>query len=280
MTRATGSLAAWALAVFACSKGEPAAMTTVDHDSVPEVTRAAWQRLAQRKVFFGHQSVGQNLVDGVRLLSRESGTNLPVVLSDRPDLIRGPAFIHAPVGMNGDPGSKARAFAEAVSHGLGEEGGVAFYKYCYLDFGPTTDVQRVFAEYRQTVDALAERYPRLTILHVTAPLTTVESFPRSLVKRLLGRVTARQVNAKRNQYNALLRRAYEDGQIFDLARWESTRPDGSRSFVLEGGDTVYVMAAEWTLDGGHLNSRGQRLLATRLLTFLDSVGERARAGSN
>jgi lysophospholipase L1-like esterase len=106
------------------------------------------------------------------------------------------------------------------------------------------------------------------------PLTTVESASKARVKRLLGRTTVRDVNAKRNRYNTLLRQAYAGREpLFDIAALESTHADGRRSFVAEKADTGYTLAEELTTDGGHLNERGQRVAAEGLLAVLARVAQ-------
>lgn len=270
------AIVACTLVVTSSSEGKDAEMANTHADSSPAAPGLQW--VAKQRFYFGHQSVGQNLIDGVRELLRQDSTiSLTVVLSDRPDLISGPALIHSPVGVNGDPASKRQAFRDILASGFGRQGGVAFFKFCYADFSAATDVQAMFDEYRRVVDEVRAQYPKLTVVHVTAPLITVEDGLRSTVKRLIGRPTRRAVVAKINDYNDLLRSAYGDGLLFDLARWESTRPDGSRSLVVDRGDTVYTLLPQWTSDGGHLNAEGRQVMASRLVTFLTSLGDRARS---
>jgi hypothetical protein len=230
-----------------------------------DVTPAQWQRLAQRRIFFGHQSVGQNILDGMsEVLKQHPEIPLRVVASDSIDGVAGPALIQMRVGKNGDPASKARAFASAVG-ASNDSSLVAFYKFCYLDTDFDTDPAAVFGMYRSELDRI--RRPGLQLAHVTMPLTTSETGPRALVKRLLGKRLNRDLNAKRAKYNAALR-AIPNEPVFDLAKLESTRPDGSRSVIVQGGDTVEVLAPEFTEDGGHLNQRARTRVAESFLVFL------------
>ena len=59
--------------------------------------------------------------------------------------------------------------------------------------------------------------------------------------------------------------------IFDLALLESTRPDGSRAYSRYFGDKAFMLAPEWTDDGGHLNEAAQYHVAERLLVFLATL---------
>ena len=231
---------------------------------------ARWRSIAGRRIFFGHQSVGANILEGVRELERDHPElRLTITRAADPTTVEGPAIVESYLGTNGDPQSKADAFARAIAHGVGPGGGMALYKHCFLDMQPGADPERIFAAYRANADSLQRDHADLLLAHVTMPLTTLEPAPKRLVKRLLGRATTVDLNAARGRYNALLLRAYAArAPVFDLARLESTRPDGSRAFVMRGADTVYVLADEWTDDGGHLNAAGRRHVATAFLDFL------------
>lgn len=248
--------------------------------SQTEQARLHLATIATSRIYFGHQSVGANVLDGVReLSSAQPASPLAIVRTRDVDSVAGPALVEFTIGENGDPSSKARDFASVLDQKRGPTPGIAMFKYCYLDITPDTDVGRLFAAHRDSVRALQARHPELTFVHVTAPLTTLEPAPKLLVKRLLGKPTSRDVNRKRNEFNALLRREFQGEPIFDLARIESSRADGSRTLFVAGGDTVYTLAPELTDDGGHLNAAGRRAAAMELLSVLSgAVSSRSRAG--
>jgi len=228
--------------------------------------------LAAKRVFFGHMSVGGNILEGVKdLMAADSRLKLNLVTSADPSSVQGPALIESEVGENGMPSSKNTAFAAALSKGMGTQGGIAMYKYCYVDVTDSTDVQHLFEEYRRGIESLATEHPSVRIIHITVPLTTVEPAPKAWVKEVLGRHTARAANIKRNQFNRLLKQTYPADSIFDLAEVESTLPDGSRSYFSSGTDRIYTLAEEYTSDGGHLNEVGRKAAAERLLTQLASL---------
>lgn len=234
------------------------------------VPAAVWERLADRRIFFGHQSVGGNLVAGIeRLLAENPTIRLRIVHAAKPAAVEGPAFIDFAIGRNGDPASKDRAFAEVLLTASGSTGDLAMYKYCYVDFTAKSDAERIFADYRSRIRAVRERHPGVVIVHMTTPLTTDGGRRKELIDRLLARSTGREVNGVRNHFNDLMLREYTGVEpVFDLAGAESTRPDGSRAYVRLGGRTVYTLAPELSDDGGHLNELGQRLVAERFLLFL------------
>ena len=247
-------------------------MTKAEMKSTSAVTRGEstkqqlepdWKSLATMPIYFGHQSVGRNLVDGLREMT-DSSSSIPLrIVHSReraPD--RANTLVEFLIGENGRAESKLTDFAAALEQ-IGDTGdAVALFKYCYLDITAATDVEALFARHRDAVRTMRVKHPNLTFIHVTAPLTTLETGPRYVVKRLLGKSTTRDANARRNEFNARIRNAYRDEPIFDLAQVESTRPDGSRSFFRIGADTVHTLAPELTDDGGHLNATGRRAAAT------------------
>jgi hypothetical protein len=225
--------------------------------------------LEHEYVFFGHQSVGDNVVEGLRdLLAEDPRLHLTIVRSDVPHRTSSPAFVESHIGQNTDPASKDRAFRQIMNSGFGAAGGIALYKYCYVDFGPSTDVARVFDEYRKTIEDLEQQYPALKVVPVTVPVRTVEAAAKAWVKNALGKNTERDNSIKRNDFNAMLRHHFGSRPIFDLAAVESTREDGSRVYFLQNEKTVYTMAPEYTTDGGHLNEIGRRAAARQLLEVL------------
>jgi lysophospholipase L1-like esterase len=96
---------------------------------------------------------------------------------------------------------------------------------------------------------------------------------KGLAKRALGRVPSGTVeNLRREQYNRLLREAYAGREpLFDLARIESTAPDGSPVRVQWKDMTAPVLYPAYTDDGGHLNAEGRRRAARELIAVLASA---------
>lgn len=228
--------------------------------------------LSTKKIFFGHQSVGDNILQGVRdVMAGDPRLKINIVTSADPQSVPGFAFVETHIGANRNPQSKDQAFAAILDKGFGAQGGIALYKYCYIDFSPTTDVQQVFENYRKGITEVKRKYPSLTIVHATVPLTAEETkgTVKEQIKRVLRRVIGRDPNIKRNRFNQLLRQAYEGKDpIVDIAEVESTHADGTRSYFLRGAEKIYTLAAEFTTDGGHLNETGRRAVAAKLLFVL------------
>lgn len=234
-----------------------------------EIRPEQWKALETRRIFFGHQSVGGNLIQGVQEVVSASRTAVRVVETADPEVMSEPGLYHARIGSNGAPASKLEAFVSIV----GRMGGpsTAVMKYCYVDVTKDTDPAALFEEYRLGVEALQATRQGITVLHVTLPLLADHGALRHAAAVLRGKPTYREVNRIREQYNDLLRQTYGGREpIFDLARLESTKLDGSRATVRYRGLAIPVLAPEWTYDGGHLNEAGRRRMAG---VFLDTLAK-------
>ncbi len=238
---------------------------------------SAWKALSEKRIYFGHQSVGFNILDGFRAVMKgHPEIKLQIIESSNPSDLDFPVFAHSRVGENGDPDSKIEAFAGLMKKGIGGKADIAFFKFCYMDFGPKTGARSVFEGYRRRMSELERLYPKTTFVHLTIPLTTVQTGWKAWVKRAIGKpISGHADNITRNQFNELLKEEFAaGGRLFDLAAAESTSPDGSRSSFLEGGKVYYSMVPQYTDDGGHLNRLGRETLAKKFLIFLANTSAR------
>jgi len=234
--------------------------------------------VAGRRIYFGHQSVGWNILDGLKKLAAREGMALNVVEAAGPLAVAPGTFAHGNVEENGNPARKLESFGRAMTSGQPSPVDIAFVKFCYVDFGTDTDSAQLFSRYTATLADLKARNPGTTFVHVTTPLTTVQGGPKALLKRTVGRAPGGvRENARREEYNALLRQAYAGREpVFDLAGLESTREDGSKVSVEWSGKHIPVLATEYTDDGGHLNEAGRLRAARELLAVLAAVSRTAR----
>lgn len=263
------ALAFAGLALSACRPGpDKSAMPAYAPD--PELA-SDLAKTAALRIYFGHQSVGANIVDGLRELSALAGDTALRVIHDSAGTDLPPAyFAESKVGVNGDPLGKLAAFRRVVDTVLAGRLDAALVKICYVDLAGDNrvDPDSLFAAYRKTVLDMEAAHPGLAVIPVTSPLTVRDFGSRGrleelkgVVKRFLGR---EDDNARRAVFNARLRAAFGDRVIFDLAAAESTRPDGSR--VRYGrGDAIEALDPEYSSDGGHLNALGRKVMARALL---------------
>jgi len=229
--------------------------------------------VANMRVFFGHQSVGKNILDGINDISEGANNKINIVESRIADDSSEPAFLHTGIGKNTDPLSKIVDFREIIKNGIGGKVDVAFFKFCYVDFDQITDIQSTFEKYQETMKFLKENYPQTTFVHFTVPLLEARLGMKGYVKKIIGRYnTKREGNIKRNQFNTMLKAEYEGKEpIFDLAGIESTYPDGKNETFEKDGRIYYALAPLYTNDGGHLNETGRKVVAEKLLYFLASL---------
>src|SRR5690606_13219380 len=110
MTRSIDTLLVLALVLTLSSCGaDPMVAASSDiADASLSLTDEQWERLASKRIFFGHQSVGENIISGIRILEEDaSGPRLRILSADTPEAATGPGLIEAFIGQNGSPASKA-----------------------------------------------------------------------------------------------------------------------------------------------------------------------------
>lgn len=248
----TRAASKWVRAVPAPSSTPVVPPTPSPSATAPKsLTEQDLRSVAAMKSYFGHQSVGGNILGAIPAVFSDHGVTAPPVL-EAPATVTGGAVLHNLIGQNGNPQSKINAFASSLQ-GIGHEVDVAFMKFCYVDVTAGTNVASLFASYREGMTTLKSEYPNVAFLHVTVPLTT--DSPAD--------------NVAREKYNALIRGQYSDsGRLFDLAAIESTRPDGSRVSGTYGGDTYFSLYPGYASDDGHLNTRGAKTAASGLLDVI------------
>jgi hypothetical protein len=229
--------------------------------------------VAAKRIYFGHQSVGTNILDGLQDLATDEGVPLRITKAESPSTFDGPAIVHAFVGENTKPVSKIEAFERAMESGWAEPADVAFFKFCYVDIDAATDIRALFDRYVAMHAQVAARHPEVSLVHVTVPLTVTQAGLKGWVKKLMGRVVwGERENQKRHEFNELLRARFTGKEpIFDLARAESTFVDGNESrFELDGRAWPSLVPA-YTDDGEHLNAAGRKQVARALVETLASI---------
>src|SRR5689334_3467658 len=146
--------------------------------------RADLERLAGERIYFGHQSVGENLLEGVAELASQAGVPLRILQADRASDVPAATFGHTFVPENGRPLKKLENFRAALGSAPVD---IALVKFCYVDITADTDVKMLFARYRETIADLQRSHPHTTFVHITLPLTTVQTGVKAIDKRQLGR---------------------------------------------------------------------------------------------
>jgi hypothetical protein len=273
------------LAASACGRTEAKDAKAAKSEATPppDLKPAELDAALGTRVFFAHQSVGGNLLAGVGTLAREAGRELKATELDQAgqtDSATATGWLHAFGGQNGAPKTKIDYFVSALQR-KALKPDLAFMKFCYVDFEPSTDVADLFAYYQRALTALKRDRPDVRFAHVTVPLRVRPNDLKSKTKRLIGRdISEDLANVKRAEFNRRLLEAFPSDPIFDLARGESTRADGTRESFEHEGKTYYSLAPGYTEDGGHLNDQGQRVLAAEMIRFVARARKPALVGSS
>lgn len=225
--------------------------------------RSDVEDFSQRRIFFGHMSVGNNILSGLAQVYAAHDVDSPTVIEIEPgEATAVPpdgVMVHALIGKNRDPLGKLSNFEATLRAGLAEQIDVASLKLCYIDILWNTDVKAVFNTYRDTLERLENDFPQVRFVHMTVPLTTGSYGIKDHVKALVGR----DDNAARERYNDLIRETYGPDRVFDIADLESTEPD-------ETSDERELFEG-YTSDGAHLNAAGSSRIAAAFINFVTEV---------
>lgn len=233
-----------------------------------------WSAIAQRTVYFGHQSVGTSVCAGVEGLAKEYALGLRLVQTREPESVTGPAFVHFLAGRHRDYASKNAAVLRLLESETRARSPVVVLKYCYGDITHQGEYKLLFDAYRDTVDTIQFEHPDVTLVHTTIPLKLAESGFKARTKHYLGRTNGRDAAIARHRYNELVRAEFGVSEpIFDLAKVQATRPNGLVAGFAAGGSTIETLAPENTTDGTGLNSRCSRVAAEKFLDVLSDAIE-------
>jgi len=234
---------------------------------IPTATDDELVSVARSKVFFAHQSVGFNILDGIGRLYAVRSLEAPSI---QEGLTVAPGITHVAIGENGDPLGKIRQFDEAIRGGVGDDVDVAILKLCYIDINDGSDVDAIFAAYRDTLAGLQRDYPDVTFIAATDPVTA-ERRPDQKIRALLGRQDGLgpEHNQARFRLNTLLRQEYgPSGRLFDIAAVQSTRPDGQRVMGGDAESRYEAMYRGYAADPGHLNETGSTVMAEAMVATI------------
>ena len=260
------------LATWGCGGRHNSGELTMKDATVEADLRA----IAGKRILFGHQSVGGNILEGLKELQKSNpGGSLKVIDLEKSTPPPGPFLGELRIGKNGDPASKCDAFRETVKGMAGDSLDVVVMKFCYVDFKAGTDAAAVLGTYAAAVDSVRAGSPRVFVLHATAPLVVRTAGWKKLIKGLLGKEESSDAaNAKRSEFNELLKARYRGEPIFDLAAVESTYPDGSREEFTADGKPAYALIPGYTEDGSHLNGAGSARAARAFVRSLAAIAEK------
>lgn len=278
--RATGTLIVVAIAATALSgcKQQTQVQEPVSMDQV----KADLLTVSRARVYFGHHSVGRNMLQGVQELADKAGVPVRIeeVAAGGP-VPEGPGLFHGKVGENLDPDGKIADFARVLGAPGESRYDIATFKFCYVDLDEGSKERSpddLFERYANNMSAIETVHPGVKIMHSTMPLMAEPPGRKTRLKRLLGMsISTDAANVDRNEFNRLARERYTGSGLLDVARFEATRPDGSVAEFSADGREIEMLALEYTSDGGHLNELGRERVAA---AFLHRIAEALRAGAS
>lgn len=262
------------LLLFFCFGCKGSGMVSMDPyyaklDAVPQEKLA---ELSQKKIFFGHKSVGVNILDGLKdVMEARPSIKLDIRESAEPTAFGGPVFAHAFVGTNFEPQTKIDRFREIMESGVGQAVNIAFFKFCFVDVGHSTDLEALFKNYSEIMERLSTEFPGAKFVTFTVPLVSGPIGLKARLKKLLGRLPFYDTDhVQRSLYNDMLRERYKES-LFDIAAIESRIGDTKKATFKKGGKEYEILLRGYTHDGGHLNSAGRQIVAIELLLYLASI---------
>ncbi|MBK8012516.1 MAG: hypothetical protein IPK13_14285 [Deltaproteobacteria bacterium] len=213
-------------------------------DALPNQARA---EVAAMHVFFGHQSVGLNIIDGIKNLG---GVQVRDWVSSGTDF-NTPGIGHQYIGRNEFPFEKIDDFEGFLaSNRIGDAVDVAAMKLCWIDFtADSTNVGAIEAAYEAALQRLQSSHPAMHFVHITTPLERYST----------------PANRRRLAYGTWMKSTYgQTDMVFDLAIVQSTQPDGTPCTR----DGVRELCEMYASDNGHLNALGRERAAKAFLYAL------------
>lgn len=230
-----------------------------DSEIMEKITENDWIKLSGKRYFFGHKSVGNNIMDGITDLLNESNfTGFEILEITSASNLESTVFAHGSIGENGNPISKIDAFVSMLSSGLADSVDIAFMKFCYVDIRKHTDIEEIFNYYQNSIRSVQLAHPDLKIIHFTVPLKVKPLGIKGLARIILDM----DDNKYRNRFNELIRDTYPENELFDIARLEARYPDNTYNiyWIKRPG-----LIADYSSDGGHLNEKGRLIIARELI---------------
>ncbi|MEI7554579.1 hypothetical protein [Candidatus Chlorohelix sp.] len=199
-------------------------------------------RARNLKILFNHQSVGYNVLEGLDALAQSNPDRYSLTTAD----VEEPNWYLENNGVGGftrgeneDPASKVAGFKELFDNeGYADRVQVAMMKFCFVD--NTASASKIWETYRNGMNYLETKYPKVKFVWWTMPLMT-------------------DGNQIRDQYNKLVRDYVKANNkiLFDIADIESHEPSGKAV-----SDNNYLaLFNDYSSDGGHLNEQGSQRVA-------------------
>lgn len=242
----------------------------VKYGTGTENAREVLEKVSSQRIYFGHRSVGDNIIQGIEKWEKKTGVKLNIIETTDFNSVNDASLVHFKIGSNSDPVSKIDDFVSLVEQIPKEGNPIAFFKLCYVDVTGCTVAGPLFYYFKEKMNFLKETYPYIRFMVSTVPLMGRQRGIKAIAKKMLGRQPAGVVgNVRRSEFNDRLTKEFRGVlPVFDLGGIESTRPDGSLQTYKFNGGQYPCMYRPYTYDLGHLTDFGSMTLSYNLLAFL------------
>lgn len=240
--------------------------------SIKDVSISKWKKLAQKKIYFGHRSVGNNIMDGIKdLMKKNQQIRLNIVKPDDQTNNNTGFFMHSMINQNASPQSISEGYQKLIEP-IGENIDIVLLRF--TPFYGKKEMNEILADYKGAFKKLQKKYPGTIIVHNSFPLNQSRTTWKTWIKKIIGEkeIWEYDQNIIVNEFNMLLRDEYDGKEpFFDLAKFQSTFADGRRSTFTKEGKKYFHTVPAYTYDGTHLNEKGRKMIAKQLLLLLISI---------
>ena len=173
--------------LISCDGGEMQS-SKYNFTEIDKVSKEAWKKLSEKKIFFGHKSVGNNIIDGINTIINENKKiPLKVIETDDISSYSNGVFAHYKLGENSFPKSKFESFFNVLNNPSNKDIDIAFVKLCFVDIKIDTDVNEIFEHYKKTITEIKTKFPNVVIVHFTVPLSTLRVTWKTKIKESNGK---------------------------------------------------------------------------------------------
>jgi lysophospholipase L1-like esterase len=148
---------------LAVSNGCSREASSLEESVATKPSPQAIAEAARTRVVFAHQSVGNNILDGVKQIAADAGVPIAIIETREPPQSTGGIF-HFKVGENGAPARKLEDFAKTLNSQDFSHADVALVKLCYIDFEEQTEAGRLANQYLEILESLRGKYPNTRFL--------------------------------------------------------------------------------------------------------------------
>lgn len=250
--------------IFGCAgKDEQSFLTNIN----TMIQKTDLYTLKGKKVYFAHQSVGNNIVQGLSSLIEKSEDIKFIKIVTLEDYLKDNYehndsffyFIHSRIGQNGHPDIKLNDFLQKCDSLPDID--AAFIKLCYADVRHETDVQVLYKNYVETLSQLQKKHQQAKFIYFTVPYTTKEGYFKGTLKKVMGK---HDNNIARNKLNTLIRQT-NNIDIFDIGFYESHLESDNTELEKE------YLLKEYTYDNGHLNPPAAERISWYLIDYINTL---------